>query len=145
MKNLHIITLAIGLLFALPSFGQTWETDYEAAVAKAKAENKTILLNFTGSDWCGWCVRLKSEVFSQAEFIKYAEENLILVSLDFPRRKELPAEERQQNQNLAAKHGIRGFPTILLLNADQEVILTTGYKAGGAESYVEHLKVAIES
>lgn len=144
MKKTHLLSLAIALLFALPSFGQSWETDYDAAVAKAKAENKTVLLNFTGSDWCGWCIRLKKEVFSQDAFKEYAEENLVLVTLDFPRRKQLPAEEKAQNQELANKHGIRGFPTILLLNGEQDVLLTTGYQAGGPEAYVEHLKKAIE-
>lgn len=144
MKNTSILSLLFALVFSLPSFAQTWETDYDAAVAKAKAENKTILLNFTGSDWCGWCVRLKGEVFSQAEFIEYAEANLILVSLDFPKRKQLSAEEKAQNQALAQKHGIRGFPTILLLNPEEEILLTTGYKAGGPEEYVKHLKEAIE-
>ena len=144
MKKTTILSFLFALLFTLPAVAQTWETDYDAALAKAKAENKTILLNFTGSDWCGWCVRLKGEVFSQAEFIEYAEANLVLVSLDFPKRKQLSAEEKAQNQALAQKHGIRGFPTILLLNPEEEILLTTGYKAGGPEEYVKHLKKAIE-
>lgn len=145
MKKTFLLTLALSLFLALPSFAQSWETDYAAAVEKAKKENKTVLLNFTGSDWCGWCMKLSREVFSQEAFIDYANENLILVTLDFPRRKQLSEAEKAQNQKLAAKHAIRGYPTILLLDANEEVLLTTGYQRGGAEAYVAHLKAAIKS
>lgn len=120
--------------------GAAWMTDFDAAKTKAASEDKPMLVDFTGSDWCGWCIKLDKEVFSKKEFKDYAEENLVLVEIDFPRGKEQSAELKAQNQALAQKYGVRGFPTILMLDADGEVIEKTGYRRGGAEKYVEHLK-----
>ena len=78
-----------------------WELNFEQAQARAKAENKPMLLDFTGSDWCGWCIRLDKEVFSQTEFKAYAAESLVLVELDFPRGKAQSAEIKAQNKALA--------------------------------------------
>ena len=108
--------------------------------AKARAENKPLLVDFTGSDWCGWCIRLDEEVFSQSAFQAYAAAELVLVEIDFPRRKTLSAELKAQNEALAQQYGIRGFPTILLLSPEGELIEKTGYRRGGPESYVAHLK-----
>ncbi|PXA03741.1 thioredoxin family protein [Coraliomargarita sinensis] len=116
-----------------------WITDFDAAKAKAKADGKPMLLNFTGSDWCGWCIKLDKEVFSKAAFQTYASENLVLVELDFPRNKEQSEETKAQNEALAKKYGIRGFPTILVLDSEGKLIEKTGYRRGGAEKYVEHL------
>ena len=117
-----------------------WMTDFAAAQAKARAENKPLLVDFTGSDWCGWCIRLDEEVFSQSAFQAYAAAELVLVEIDFPRRKTLSAELKAQNEALAQQYGIRGFPTILLLSPEGELIEKTGYRRGGPESYVAHLK-----
>ena len=122
-----------------------WMTDFDAAKAKAEAENKPMLVDFTGSDWCIWCIKLDKEVFSKQAFRDYAAENFILVEIDFPRKKEQPAELKAQNEALAKKYGIRGFPTILILDADGEVIKRTGYVRGGAEKYVEHLREILAS
>lgn len=120
-----------------------WMTDFEASKAKAEAEDKPMLVDFTGSDWCMWCIKLDKEVFSKEAFKKYAAENLILVEIDFPRQKSQSDELKAQNRALAEKYGVRGFPTILLLNAEGEVIKKTGYRPGGPEKYVEHLKEAL--
>ena len=117
-----------------------WMTDFAAAQAKARAENKPLLVDFTGSDWCGWCIRLDKEVFSQSAFQAYAAAELVLVEIDFPRRKTLSAELKAQNEALAQQYEIRGFPTILLLSPEGELIEKTGYRRGGPESYVAHLK-----
>ncbi|HKK17272.1 MAG TPA: thioredoxin family protein [Opitutales bacterium] len=117
-----------------------WMTDFDAAKAKAEAEGKPMLVDFTGSDWCGWCIKLDKEVFSKTSFKDYASENLVLVEIDFPRGKEQSAELKAQNEALAKQYGIRGFPTILLLDAEGKVIERTGYRRGGPEKYVEHLK-----
>ncbi len=118
----------------------SWETDYAAAVAQAKEENKRLLINFTGSDWCGWCKKLDREVFSQPTFIDFANDNLVCVKLDFPRSFRLSDEERKQNNTLARKHGVRGYPTILILDATENTLLRTGYKRGGVENYIRHLQ-----
>ena len=105
-----------GLHTAFSAEGGVWMTDFEAAQAKAAAEQKPMLLDFTGSDWCGWSIKLDKEVFSQEAFQNYAAEALVLVELDFPRGKDQSAELKAQNKALAEKYGIRGFPTILILS-----------------------------
>jgi len=117
-----------------------WETDLEVAKKRAKEEHKEILADFTGSDWCGWCIKLKKEVFDQPEFQEYAKKHLIMLELDFPRKKELPAKLKEQNAKLNEEFQIDGFPTILLINARGKEINRTGYQEGGPAKYVEHLK-----
>ena len=118
----------------------TWETNLETALQKAKTENKAVLVNFTGSDWCVWCKKLGTEVFSKSEFEDYAEENLILVKIDFPQNIEQSAQTKLYNNQLAQKFGIQGYPTILLFNSQGKMVLQTGYQPGGPENYVNHLK-----
>lgn len=116
-----------------------WQTKFEDAQTKARTENKLLLVDFTGSDWCGWCIRLKEEVFDQEAFKKEAPQKFVLVELDFPRGKELPEELKTQNQQLAERFQVRGFPTILVLDAEGQLIARTGYRPGGPEEYVKHL------
>lgn len=122
-----------------------WHTNLEEAIQIGQKENKSILVNFTGSDWCQWCKKLSSEVFTQSEFEKYADENLVLVKLDFPRTIEQSAEIKMYNNNLAQRYGVRGFPTIILLDGSGNLINSTGYQPGGAATYVQHLKSLIGS
>jgi protein disulfide-isomerase len=114
-----------------------WLTNYEEALERAKKEKKPILADFTGSDWCGWCIKLKGEVFDQPEFQKWAVENVVLLELDFPRKKELPKELADQNAKLRDKHGIRGYPTILFLDAKGEKIGQSGYVEGGPAAWIK--------
>ncbi len=99
-----------------------------------------LLLDFTGSDWCGWCRILRKEVFSQPEFEEYAKKNLVLVTVDFPRTKALSLEVRKQNQSLAQKFEIRGFPTIVILNGEGKPVGMLGYVPGGPEAFIHELK-----
>ena len=122
----------------------SWKTDLEAALAEAKSQNRYVLVDFTGSDWCGWCIKLDKEVFSQEAFKRFAADNLILVEIDFPRKASQSKELKAKNKKLAEKYGIRGFPTILVLSPAGEIVGKTGYKAGGAEAYVAHLKEIIK-
>ena len=94
----------------------------------------------SGSDWCGWCIKLDREVFSQDAFRNFAQESLILFRADYPMRKKQPEETRKQNKELADRYGIKGFPTVLLLDAAGKVRAQTGYRRGGAEAYIEHIK-----
>ena len=132
----------IGLLgfHAYLNAGEVWMTDFAAAKIKAAADQKPLLLDFTGSDWCGWCIKLDEEVFSQKEFKEFAADNLVLVELDFPRDKEQSEDLKAQNKALAEKYGIRGFPTILVLSSKGELIEKPGYQRGGSEAYVAHIK-----
>ena len=118
----------------------SWYINLEEAVKVAQEENKNILVNFTGSDWCIWCIRLTDEVFSKDEFGKYANENLVLVKLDFPRKTKLPEWEQEYNNTLARKYGVRGFPTILLLDSDGNFVRHTGYQEGGPVNYIKHIE-----
>ena len=92
-------------LVSLPSSSpasEGWQTDYSAALAEAGKEQKLVLLDFTGSDWCGWCMKLSKDIFSQPEFKEFAAKNLILVEVDFPARKPLADEVKARNSALAA-------------------------------------------
>jgi thioredoxin-related protein len=121
-----------------------WESDFDKAAAKAKAEGKHILIDFSGSDWCGWCIKLDKEVFSQSAFKQYAKDNLVLVLADFPSDKsKQSAAVQKQNDELAKKFGVKGFPTVFLLNSEGKPLAKTGYQAGGPEAYVEHIKKLI--
>lgn len=116
-----------------------WVTDYEAALKQAKAENKRVLLDFTGSDWCGWCIKLREEVFDTTAFGNYAKDKLVLVEIDFPRGKAQSDELKKQNAELAKKFKIRGYPTIILLDGDGKVLGQTGYQPGGPYKYIRDL------
>ena len=102
-----------------------------------------ILADFSGSDWCGWCIKLDKEVFSKKPFQEYAKKNVVLFLADFPSRKELPAKVKEQNEKLAKQYGVRGFPTVLLLDATGKILGRTGYQRGGPEAYVEHVQKLI--
>lgn len=144
MKAIAILA-ALLVLSASASAGDGWTDNYEEAKAQAKAENRFILLDFTGSDWCGWCIKLDKEVFSQSEFKKYADENLVCVTVDFPNRSSISGKTRKQNEELKSEFGIRGYPTIILLDPDGKKVAQTGYQAGGAETYVKHLEELLGS
>ncbi len=117
-----------------------WLIDFKAAQARSKAENKPILINFTGSDWCGGCVLLDKEVFSQEAFKVYAAKSLVLAEVDFPAYKRQSVETIKQNKALAEEYGVYGFPAILLLSPEGELLGRTTYRPGGPVKYVEHLK-----
>ena len=120
MKSLLHIAAAI-LATATLAFGsEGWMTDWEAAKAKSKEEKKPILICLTGSDWCGWCIKLEKEVFSKKEFQDFAKENLILMEADYPKKKEQPAELKKQNAALEKKYLKGGYPTVFLLDAEGE-------------------------
>jgi len=147
-KNLNklvpIFVLLI-LTFTGCNNGQTpenlnWQTNLEEAVAQAKKEDKAVLVNFTGSDWCKWCMKLNDEVFSQDEFENYAEKNLVLVRLDFPRSIPQSPETKLYNNTLAQRYGIQGFPTILVFDNQGQLVAKTGYQPGGASNYVNHIQ-----
>lgn len=121
-----------------------WQTDFEAAKAQAKAEGKYILMDFSGSDWCGWCVKLDKEVFAKPAFQEYASQNLVLVLADFPNDKSNQSAALQaQNAKLAEAFSVTGFPTVFVLSPEGEMIAKTGYQAGGPVAYVDHVKKLI--
>ncbi len=136
-----LVAVTLGAASVAVAHGESaWLTDYKKAEQQAKSEKKLVLLNFTGSDWCGWCIRLNKEVFSQPQFKEYASKNLVLVELDFPRGKSQPAAEKMQNEELAQKFQIQGFPTIVVLNADGKIVGELGYTEGGPSTFLAELE-----
>ncbi|HUF61367.1 MAG TPA: thioredoxin fold domain-containing protein [Verrucomicrobiales bacterium] len=144
MKPLR--TSCSALLFAalapvslLPA-AEGWERNFAGAKALASKEDKDLLVDFTGSDWCGWCIKLDEEVFSKAAFKEAAPKNFVLVTLDFPRDpSKVTDAERDQNEKLQVEYGVQGFPTIFLCDSKGRPYAQTGYQPGGADSYVAHL------
>ena len=137
--------LAAMVVFAFGARAQAadWETDFARASTNAGKSGLYMLLDFTGSDWCGWCMKLDEEVFSKGEFRKYAKENLICVTVDFPRQKRLSKKIKDQNADLAKKYGVNGYPTIIILSPEGDLVDKTGYQEGGAKKYVDSLKEMI--
>jgi thioredoxin-related protein len=121
-----------------------WNDNLEKAVEIAKKEDKAILINFSGSDWCKWCKRLDAEVFTQKEFINYAEKNLVLVKIDFPQYKQQDPAVKSYNKELAQMFRVQGFPTVVLINKKQKLTAYTGYQEGGAGNYVKYLKSVLK-
>jgi protein disulfide-isomerase len=137
--RLTLVLTAFVACFNLSSANETaaWQTDYKQALAQAAKEHKQILLDFTGSDWCPFCIQMDREVLEKPEFMKYADQNLILVKLDFPRKKQLPTEEIAQNRALQKQYSIDGYPTYVLLNsAGKEVNRQEGALDGGPSAFI---------
>jgi thioredoxin-related protein len=132
----------MGIVFcaSLAAATDGWLTDFEAA-KKASAERQVpILADFSGSDWCTWCIRLEKEVLGTDAFKTYAASNLVLFVADFPQNKQQPDVLVQQNGKLASTYGVKAFPTLILMDATGRELARTGYQRGGAEAYIEHLK-----
>lgn len=134
-------------LLLLPAFaqekGDLWIQDFAKAKEAAKAAKKDLLIDFTGSDWCGWCIKLDEEVFSKDPFQQAAPKDFILVKLDFPQdESRVTPEIKAQNEKLREAYGIQGYPTILLTDAEGQVYGEAGYQEGGPEKYLEMLAEA---
>jgi protein disulfide-isomerase len=141
--RLFLLAVAASALLATP-FARAeagWLNDYTKAQQEAKASHKFLLLDFTGSDWCGWCRKFDKEVLSQPQFKDYARDNLVVVELDFPRAKPQSPELKKQNRELAMQYEIVGFPTIVVLNSDgQKLWQYDGYFPNGAAAFIAQLE-----
>jgi thioredoxin-related protein len=140
-SQIHALLIAIPLILTtgLLRADDGWTTDYNKALAQAKTEKKMVLLDFTGSDWCPWCIKLDKEVFAQPKFQDFAKKNLILVEVDFPQSKEQTAELKKQNSDLQDKYNIQGYPTVIVLNPDGKKVGELGYQPGGADAFLAEL------
>lgn len=138
MMGAVVVVVGAAILIARDKFqhsaassgeGPAWLTSHPDALAQAKKDGKIILADFTGSDWCGFCQRLKRDVLDTADFKEWADKELVPLELDFPNGKQLPADLAKQNQELKARFGVRGFPTIIFIGADEkEIGRVTGYR-----------------
>jgi thioredoxin-related protein len=120
------------------SAAEGWLTDFEKAKAAAQASKKDILMDFTGSDWCGWCIRLRKEVFDTKEFKEAAPRSFVLLEVDFPQDKsKITPKEQEQNDKLQSQFGVEGFPTIFLADAQGRPYAQLSYEKGGPENYLQ--------
>lgn len=139
-----------GLLVSVADVGKStpkgFTDDLDAALASVKGSKRQVVAVFSGSDWCGWCKKLEAEVLSDAAFLSKATNRYALVYIDLPKDKNLlsPAAA-ERNPQLVEKYKVRGFPTVLVLDANGEVLATTGYQEGGGAKYLKHLKSAVLS
>jgi thiol:disulfide interchange protein len=141
-----LATLTVGLAsLAAPAFANTlegWSTDLDKALAEAKAAKKSVLVEFTGSDWCPPCIAMRKNVFSKKEFVQAASKNFILVELDFPKADKALADK---NKPLAEKYKIEGFPTVILLDPEgKEFDRFFASEYPKTEDFLKHLDESLE-
>jgi protein disulfide-isomerase len=145
MKKVFVALLLVMGSLAVQAQELKWETDINKAIAVSNKTKKPMLLFFTGSDWCGWCIRLQKEVLKTPEFAKWAQANVVLVELDYPRSKPQSDAIKNQNNVLQQTFGIQGFPTVYFATAKVNAkkvpaytaIGSTGYVAGGTKAWLE--------
>jgi protein disulfide-isomerase len=143
MKKIAItLFLVLGSL-TIQAQELTWQTDMNKALEISKKSKKPLFLFFTGSDWCGWCIRLQKEVFKTPEFAKWAKDNVILVELDFPRSTPQQPEIKKQNAELQQIFAVQGYPTVWFVRGSKkdgkinlEKLGSTGYVAGGPTAWL---------
>lgn len=141
MKTASSLLLALltGTLSTLAASG--WQTDFAAAQASAKKDSKAILLDFTGSDWCGWCIKMKKDSLDQKAFQEFADKKLVLVEVDFPNAKKQTEAVKKQNDDLQKKYNVEGYPTFVLVDGDgKELGRHVGYLKGGPSAFVEKIE-----
>jgi thioredoxin-related protein len=139
-RNLMTLLMLLTIPMMAVAADTIWTEDFAQAKATAAKEKKDLLLDFTGSDWCGWCIRLDKEVFAQPEYVKAAPKLFVHVKVDSPRKKRLSAEINAQNGELKKIYPIRGYPTIYLIDATGRPYAKTGYRKGGPKPYLANLK-----
>jgi protein disulfide-isomerase len=140
-KMLVTILAVFALAQSIAAAEANWLTDLSKAQAEAKKERKLVLLDFTGSDWCPPCKQMHKNVLSTSEFADYAKDNLVLVMVDFPHFKQLPASQKTANEALRKKFGVQGYPTTVVLDAEgKELSKTVGYQGESAKEFVANLK-----
>ncbi|MDH4403113.1 MAG: thioredoxin family protein [Flavobacterium sp.] len=144
MKKTLLTLLFILGSYAVQAQELVWNNNLKNSIEISNKTKKPLLLFFTGSDWCGWCIRLQTEVFKTPEFKKWANDNVVLVELDFPRRTVLAPEITEQNNQLQQFFAVQGYPTVWFVNAtlnDGKVNIdklgNTGYLAGGPKVWLE--------
>ena len=119
----RILALTAAVAVVAPAFAAEWMNDINAAKAKAQAEHKLILMDFTGSDWCGWCIKLRKEVLDKPEFDAYAKDKFVLMEVDMPRNTgKLTPEIQAQNKQLCDQYKVNGFPTLLVISPEGTVV-----------------------
>ena len=141
-RFIYCLTLILGYAASSASASE-WLTNYEKALATAKAENKLVLLDFTGFDWCGPCIALQKNVFSQPKFVESATKHFVLMEVDYRGKTPMPDELSQQNEKLKLQYGIekKGYPTVIAITPDGRIIgAFYGYDGEGPEDIIARLE-----
>lgn len=137
MKKFIFALLVATTLWRVNAAEPTWHNNLAKAETQAKAKNKMVLMDFTGSDWCPWCIKLDKEVLDTKAFQNYAKKSLVLVRVDFPRHKKQSAELKKANKALSEKYHVSGFPTLVVLNKNgKEIGRQVGYAPGGPKAFI---------
>ena len=144
MKKILLFLFLVVVSFAVEAQELVWNTNLDKAIDISAKTHKPLMLFFTGSDWCGWCKRLQSEVFVKPEFVAWAKNNVVLVEVDFPRRTPLAPELQTQNSQLQQFFEVQGYPTVWLVTASRNAdkinfnkLGSTGYVAGGPTTWLQ--------
>jgi len=142
-----ILTLVFLICQLTIAYSQNWELDFDKTLKIAQDSDKTIILVFSGSDWCAPCMKLEKEIWETDTFQNYAKDNFIMLRADFPRKKanKLPKEQADKNAQLAAKYNPNGyFPSVVIIDKNKKVLGNTGYQKLSPEAYIEHLNSFIK-
>jgi protein disulfide-isomerase len=146
LNTLRRITIALIAVLAGATILSTparaddgWLESYQQALRVAKQQHKMVLIDFTGSDWCPWCIKLHDEVFSTRAFQAYAQKNLVLLKIDFPRALPQSDAVKAQNQRLQEMYGIQGYPTVIVLDPSGQKVGELGYQPGGPNPFIARL------
>lgn len=143
MKKIAFCLLMCWMAGNLAAAEAQWLTSVPEAQALAKKENKLVLMDFTGSDWCVWCKKLDAEIFSKPAFADYAKKNLVLVQVDFPANKPQPADLQKANKALQSKYKVDGYPTLVVITPDGTIVWQqVGYLEGGPSALISALDKA---
>jgi len=141
MKKFFFTALAATVLWQARAADSTWLTDVPAAQAQAKSENKVVLMDFTGSDWCPWCIKFRKDILDTQEFQDYAAKNVVEVELDYPNKKAQSDDLKKANAALKDKYNVSGFPTLVVLDqTGKEIGRQVGYEEGGAKAFIAQLE-----
>ena len=141
MKKILITLLAVAALWQTNVAQAAWLTDLPQAQTEAKAENKIVLMDFTGSDWCPWCIKFKKEVLDTPQFQQYAAKNVVLVEVDYPRKKAQADGLKKANAALKDHYKVDGFPTLVVLDKNgKEIGRQVGYEDGGPSAFIAKLE-----
>lgn len=119
-----------------------WIENFDEAQKRSNSEKKHILIDFTGSDWCGYCIRLDRDVFAKPDFKEFGQKSLVLLEIDFPKGKSQPVELVKQNESLGRKFRVEGYPTLVLLSPEGKEVKRW---VGGGEAFLSELKAAVSN
>jgi len=152
MKKAILILFVAFSAITLQAQELEWHTDIDKAVSLSSKTKKPLLMFFTGSDWCGWCMRLQKEVFKTPDFAKWAKENVILVELDFPKVNNQTDAVKKQNAQLNSFFEVKGYPTVWFARGAKDktgkisfdALGSTGYVVGGLPAWLEHANKVIK-